>query len=546
MSYVDAVYDKSTDQVLVVERNNGTRVFKNYPALYQFYYDDPKGKFRTIYDTPVSKVVCRTNKEFQKEKRVYNDRTLWESDIDPVSHCLEKEYLHKPMPILHTAFIDIESGFDYERGFAPTEDPFNSITAATVYLDWLDRLVTVAVPPKCLTIEEAQELIEDIEDTFLVEDDAQLLNAILDLIEDADIISGWNSSGYDLPYIVNRTVKILSKDDTRRLCLWGQYPKPREFNKFGKIVNTYDLIGRIHLDYMELYQKFTLEERHSYSLDSISEYELQEHKTPYNGTLDQLYNRDFRKFIEYNRQDVGLLGRLDKKLRFIDLANTIAHSVGVLIPAAKGTVAITDHGIINQAHAMGLVVHDRKKPRSEAEIEEADENDGKIPGGYVADPRTGLHEWIGGVDINSLYPSVFRCLNMSPETLIGQIRCPKTEQMIQERINAKHSFSEAWEGEFGCLEYTAVVNRDAAMMLTVDWENGSSTELSAAELWEIIWAENRPWVLTANGTIFTVEKQGLIPQVLAAWYADRKVQQGKKKMADEMISGIKLPERFLV
>ena len=73
----------------------------------------------------------------------------------------------------------------------------------------------------------------------------------------------------------------MSKDDTRRLCLWNTYPRKRLFERFGNEEVTYDIIGRVHLDYMQLYRKYTYEERHSYALDFISKMELGEQKTPY-------------------------------------------------------------------------------------------------------------------------------------------------------------------------------------------------------------------------------------------------------------------------
>ena len=127
---------------------------------------------------------------------------------------------------------------------------------------------------------------------------------------------------------------MLSKDDTRRFCLFKQLPKKRTFERFGAENVTFDLIGRVHMDYMQLYRKYTYEERHSYSLDAIGEHELQERKTNYEGTLDQLYNNDFHTFIEYNRQDTLLLKKLDDKLKFIDLANELAHANTVLLPVS--------------------------------------------------------------------------------------------------------------------------------------------------------------------------------------------------------------------
>jgi DNA polymerase elongation subunit (family B) len=249
---------------------------------------------------------------------MYSGKTTFEADINPVFRCLAENFLGAEGPKLHTAFFDIETDFDKERGFSSTEEAFNPITAITIYLDWLDQLITLAIPPKSVSMETAREIAAEFDNTFIFEKEADLLDTFLNLIDDADVLSGWNSEGYDIPYTVNRVTRILSKDDTRRFCLWGQLPKPRTFERYGKESLTFDISGRVHLDYMQLYRKYTYEERHSYSLDAIAEYELGDRKTQYEGTLDQLYNKDFPKFIDYNRQDTMILAKLDKKLKMVN------------------------------------------------------------------------------------------------------------------------------------------------------------------------------------------------------------------------------------
>ena len=108
------------------------------------------------------------------------------------------------------------------------------ITAISVHLQWMDTLVTLAVPPKTLTMEQAQEQCKEFPNTHLFADERDMLKTFLDLIQDSDIITGWNSEGYDIPYTVNRVAKVLSKDDTRRFCLLDQFPKKREYEKFGR------------------------------------------------------------------------------------------------------------------------------------------------------------------------------------------------------------------------------------------------------------------------------------------------------------------------
>ncbi len=286
---------------------------------------------------------------------------------------------------------------------------------------------------------------------------------------------------------------------------------------------TFDLIGRVHMDYMQLYRKYTYEERHSYSLDAIGEYELDERKTQYEGTLDQLYNKDFPKFIDYNRQDTMLVAKLDKKLRFLDLANELAHDNTVLLPTTMGAVAVTEQAIINEAHQRGMVVPNRKG--------RDDQGDTQAAGAYVAFPKKGMHDWIGAIDINSLYPSAIRALNMAQESIIGQLRPIMTDRYIQEKMNSGSSFADAWENMFGSLEYTAVMNAEVGTEITVDWETGGSDIMSAADIWRLIFDSNRPWMLSANGTIFSYEQKAVVPGLLERWYAERKELQAKKKEA---------------
>ena len=526
MPYVDAFFDRDSDIIRVVERRDGRRHYTEYPAKYTFYCKDPRGKYKSVYGDPLSRIVCKNTKDFRKEVAINKDKDLFESDINPIFQCLSENYLNQDAPKLNIAFFDIETDFDPERGFADPSDPFMPITAITVHLQWLDALITLAVPPKTLTMEQALDQVSEWGDQcILFEKEADMLQTFLDLIEDSDILTGWNSEGYDIPYTVNRVSRVLSKDDTRRFCLWKQLPKKREYEKYGKQAETYDLIGRVHLDSLELYRKYTYEERHTYRLDAIGEMEIGEKKTVYEGTLDQLYNNDFRTFIEYNRQDVALLDKLDKKLRFIDLSNELAHANTVLLQTTMGAVAVTEQAIINEAHHRGLQVPNRPK---------RDDENTQAAGAYVAFPKKGVHKWIGSMDLNSLYPSVIRALNMAPETIVGQIRPELTDDMLHDSMNLqKKTFAGAWEGRFSTLEYEAVMEQRKDVALTIDFENGQSEVLSGAEIYKLIFDSHTPWMLSSNGTIFTTEFEGVIPGLLKRWYAERKDLQKQLKKAKE-------------
>ncbi len=540
MSYIDAVLDSNQDKIHVVERNSdGVREYKEYSTNYVLYYEDRKGKYRSIYGHSLSRFSTRKKQEFEKERRIHRSKLLFESDVPVIFRCLADNYLGVEPPKLHTCFFDIEVDFDPEKGFSPTDDPFNPVTAITLYLDWLDQIITLAIPPKRMSDDTAQELVSDFPNTFLFRSEIEMFETFFQLIDDADVLTGWNSEGYDIPYLVNRVTRIMSKDDTRKFCLLGQLPKSRKYERFGKEETTYDLVGRIHLDYLQLYKKYNYESRHSYSLDAIGEMEVGERKTQYEGSLDQLYNKDFKKFIEYNRQDTMLLVKIHRKLKFLDLANALAHENTVLMPTVMGSVAMIEMAVFNEAHDRGLIVPDKKRKEYNSDEQPA-------AGAYVAVPRQGLHEYVGAVDINSLYPSAIRALNMAPETIVGQVRQTLTETYmankskdLAKKKRKKKNGDDAddvigailWENLFGSLEYTAIMNQERGTILTVDFEDGRSEEMSAAEIWKMIFDSHNPWILSANGTIFTAEKEGVIPGLLSRWYSERKSIQAQAKDA---------------
>ena len=534
--YVDAINDSKNDRIHVVERTpEGKRSYREFPANYVFYYSDPKGKYRSIYGDPITRFSTRKKSEFEKEKRIHSGKQLFESDVNTVFRCLADNYLGVEPPKLHTVFFDIEVDFDATKGYAPTSDPFSPVTAIALYLDWLDQLVCLAIPPKHMSDETAQELVSEFPNTFLFRSEIEMFETFFSIIEDADVLTGWNSEGFDIPYLVNRVTRIMSKDDTRKFCLLNQMPKVRTYERYGKEEQTYDLVGRIHMDYLQLYKKYNYESRHSYSLDAIGEMEVGETKTPYEGTLDQLYNKDFKEFIRYNRQDTMLVVKIHNKLKFLDLANALAHENTVLIPTVMGSVAMIEMAIFNEAHARGMIVPDKKRTSSD-EMAAA--------GAYVANPKQGLHNWVGAIDINSLYPSTIRALNMSPETIVGQVRQSHTQHYLEnkalELAKEKRNYDEdddvemsslLWEGLFGSLEYTSVMNQERGTLLTVDFEDGRSQEMSAAEIWKMVFDSHNPYILSANGTIFRYDHEGVIPGLLSRWYSERKELQKKLKEA---------------
>jgi DNA polymerase elongation subunit (family B) len=563
--YVDVLYNRAKDVVQVVERVNGERVFKEYRTPHTFYYSHPSGGSRSIFGDAVKKFTTTDSRKFQRELAQVrsNPKTkIFESDIRPAFRVLEQEYKNSETPKLNVCFVDIETGWDPVKLFAPPSDPFNEITAITIYLSSHESLITLALCPPSLTLDEATKIGNQFENTLIFAQEEDMLKAYLQLIEDVDMFSGWNSESFDIPYLVNRIRIVLGDDYNRQHCLWRQRPRAREYLRFGKLETTYDFPGRPHLDYMQLYKKHVTQQQHSYKLDFIGQVEVGESKVPYDGSLDDLYKNNFHTFLEYSRQDVMLLVKIDKKKKYIDLHNQVAHANCVDFKTTMGSVSLVETAIILEMHEMGLVVPDKKEPVEEVISNNGeygdtfnDDDDGELTfsvdehnpvvGAYVAKPKVGLHEFIGAIDINSLYPSVLRALNMSPETIVGQVRLTETENYIREKAKTlpKAKRAEAWEGVFHCFEYGHMMAKDAAP-LTIDYEDGREDQLCGWQLHDMIYREGSNLCITANGTIFRTDREGIIPALLARWYSDRKKMQGLSKACFAIYYGDARPQGF--
>lgn len=554
MSFVDAYYNRKRDRIYVAERINGQRVLSDHPVEHVLYYSHPAGAHRSIFGDSCKRFSTTDQRKFNRELSRLNEKgvRLFESDIRPEFRFLADKFGGVDAPKLNVGFFDIEVDFSPERGFAPTEDPFNAITAISIHISSMDRLFTLVLCPPTLTCEQGHEIANKFEDTLLFDDEVELLQAFLELIDDVDVLSGWNSEGFDIPYVVNRISQLISQDETRKLCLWGQSPRPRTYLKYGKEFATYDLVGRVHLDYLLLYQKHNTQQLHSYRLDYVGEIEVKENKIPYEGTLDDLYKKDFYRFIEYNRQDTLLLVKIDRKRKFIELANQIAHANGVLLKTTMGSVALVEQAIINAMHDMGFVVPNRRPKEEDArevldlplgmvDDDDEDEDDGRTPvvGAYVAKPKTGIHSEVGCADINSLYPSAIRALNMSPETIRGQVRLTATMELIHKRIASGVKRAEAWDGLFNTLEVQAMFDRSEDV-ITIDFVDGETLIMTGAELYEYVFNPDNQVCITANGTIVATDRDGIIPQLLASWYSERKSMQALEADFAKIADGIEI------
>ena len=573
--YVDAKQIKGRIHVSSYDENGQHQITTHLPP-YVFYHDDPNGKFKSIYGDKLSINRSTSYRKFKQELGKFENRStgdlegVFESDIRPVFRHLEERYPGKETPPLKVSFFDIEVDKDPQRGWAGIDNPYAIINAITVYNKWIDEYVTIAVAPPTLSRDEAKDLLgsDTKKDAFGVmnEDNGywiayseeDLLMSFLDLIEEADVLTGWNSSFYDLPYIIQRIrivlggeslEKVVKEDGSdahpfspsykshqilMRLNMFECLPRMRMVEKWGKMEKVFDIFGRVHLDYLELFSKFTFEELHSFTLDNVLRVVVNQSKIPYEGSLDELYRNDFRTFIAYNRQDVAGMTALDNKLKMIQLANAMVHMAGVTFDKVFGSVSIIEQAVLKELHKQGKICFNFNYKESE----------GSVPGAYVLAPKKGLYEWVCSFDINSLYPSVIRAINISPETLIGQFLTTRTMAEVDKFIDAGMKPSAAWGSFTGVYEYHDIINEtDDPITFKIEDKDDDGEEITlTAKEWKKVLKDNK-WSISANGSVFDMTKEGIVPHCMTKWYNDRVESQKKAGEYEDLAKMTEEPDK---
>lgn len=503
MSYISAL--RRGDEIWVWERNtDGERVLKRSPAPLYFFVEDNKNPTHTsIFKDNLRKETFDTFEDYQRARQIYISSGIktFESDLPPELKLLSQEYYQVPAPKLHVTFLDIEVDYNKEIGFSNVENPYAPINSIAIYHQWNNKMILYAVPPPEQAwsesslkekMHEKESLPNDIEiEVHLSTNEKELLINILDEIDDSDLLCGWNSSFFDVPYIAKRLQRIHGETAFKMLSFNGaNKPKFRSVEKYGNSNETIDLSGRISADYLDLFKKYEMTERPSYKLESIADEILPElPKLNYKGSLHDLYRKDFPFFCRYNLRDTEILKGFEERLGYVALANEMYHLSTGLWKHVGGTLKLAELAINNYCnHELHLQFPDIKDPNM----------GGKIAGAYVLEPKIGMHDWVGGIDIESLYPSAIRSINISPEKIIGQ-------------------FSEKGDA---CEQ----IANGSMVLLTLEYEDGNH-ESHDADNWRHILKE-RKWAISGYGTVFNQDEKGIIPTILEEWFATRKKYKG--------------------
>jgi len=312
-----------------------------------------------------------------------------------------------------------------------------------------------------------------------------------------DVITGWNSRHFDIPYIVNRIRLIGSEEAVRRLSPWNMVNE-RNVRSMQRELPAYEIVGIQQADYLELFKKFgySYGNQESYKLDHIGYVVVGEKKLSYeeHGNLYTLYKENHQKFIDYNIKDVQLVDRIDQKMGLISLALTMAYRGGVNLNDTFGTTNIWESIIYRRLLSQNIispVQQIQKVPYAN------NSNPNVIEGGYVKDPHVGAHDWVVSFDLNSLYPNIIVQQNISPETICRDhtIRFPQ-----------------------GVDYYLSKHDRSAPV------DNNYS--------------------VCASGVPFERTKQGIIPQLIVDYYAERTIV--KKQMLEAQSKYEKTKDKSLL
>lgn len=367
---------------------------------------------------------------------------------------------------IDVAIIDLEC--KSEKGFPDPAIADQEITLITVRILGSDKYITWGTK----SYDESKSVVPHLKKEYrCFNNEVAMLEDFLEWWTDSlncpDVITGWNTRFFDMPYIINRVARLLGNDIVNLLSPWGTVESKTTFIK-GQEKVFYNIFGIQQLDYLELFKKFTVNTygaQESYKLDFIAELVLGENKIDYSddyGTLTELYNKNFNLYLDYNLVDCELIEKMEGKVGLLSLAFTLAYYGGVNYEDTLGTVAIWDSIIFRRLALKKIAI-----PNHDIGFKQ------EYAGGFVKDVAKGRHEWVMSFDLNSLYPMLIVQYNMSPETIV------------------KHMKDSSLTPEF---------------ML----DNPRDS-----------WNPEDGLTIAANGACFRTDKQGIIPEIIEEIYSDR-------------------------
>ena len=425
------------------------------PTLYVHSQKPQSPQWKTLEGKPVAPVKWGSMKESREAIRNYAGDVF---GVDQFQYSFISDHypglIEYDMSQIRIGYIDIECS---------SENGFPNIGTADEEI--------LAISYKCgddFKVYACGEYIsEDFTEYIRCVNEKELLTRFIDdwARNYPDIITGWNTRFFDIPYLVNRCKRVLGERATTKLSPWGWFKESKVTLVGGREQQVYELVGISSIDYMDTYKKFTFTNRESYALNFIAYTELGEKKLDYSEatTLHELYKTNFQKFVDYNVHDVVLVERLEEKMKLMEMVIGLAYMAKINYNDVFSPVKMWDMIGYNHLREKRTVIPPKRRENKNDAYE----------GAYVKTPKVGRHKWVCSFDLNSLYPHLIMQYNISPETLLGMNK------------------------ETGLVE--PMLNREV----------------------DTSFLKEQNVTMTPNGSVYTREKQGFFPSLMEKMYTDR-------------------------
>ena len=440
-----------------------------------------KTKYKTLEGEsvePIQPGFVRDCREFYKKYdevenfKIYgNDRYVYQY----ISEKYPQDHIQFDIKKIRLVTIDIEVAA--ESGFPDVENVAEELLLISLQ-DYATKKVT--------TFGSRPFVNKDPNVTYILcNDEVHLLRSFLAYWRKnlPEVITGWNSQMYDIPYLAGRINRILGEKSMKDLSPWGLVSQDEVYISGRKNI-TYDIGGVTQLDYLDLYKRFTYTNQESYRLDYIANYELGEKKLDHDeyDTFREFYTKDWNKFVRYNIIDVQLVDKLEDKLKLIELAITMAFDAKVNFIDIHYQVRMWDTIIYNYLKKQNIVIPPKKRTSKSQ----------KYAGAYVKEPKPGKYDWVVSFDLNSLYPHLIMQYNISPETLKDDKHPTATvDRILKEEIDFQ-------------------LHKDSAVC--------------------------------ANGAMYRTDIRGFLPEIMEKIYTERTVYKKKMLAAKQKYEDTKDPK----
>ena len=399
-------YDFRSDKMVIVEtveEDGKIKQQKQSIGIEHYYYVEDKtkqSKIKDIYGLPVIKKIAKNKFDLKdlKSSGVYMCESDLAEDIKFLHDRYENENLKPKIEYYNIGYIDIELESGSAFGQKEIDNTVYPINLITIKSSKTGEIHSFGSRPYDWNHEHKNWTYR------WIPDEKDLIEEFIKFFRKSKIqmVVGWNV-GFDINYILNRA-KQLGINETM---------SPVGNDYFYKRKNNWSIGGVSILDYMRFFRdpKFSQEKLESYSLQFVGMHELGEGKIKFEGSINDLYKRDWRLYVDYNIQDVLLVEKLEKKKKYLELTINLCHKS--LIPFEKifSAVAIVEGQMLSFLHKENKVMTDRKSSGFSLERDE------DLEGGYV-EAYPGLYEEVVSYDFESLYPHIILHGNVSPETLV--------------------------------------------------------------------------------------------------------------------------------